>query len=141
MKVENGRKVRLHYRGTLDDGSVFDESYGKEPLEATFGMGMLIPGFESGIVGMEVGEKRTIHIAAVDAYGERTDELVLEMPKEGLPEGYEVKVGEIMQLQIAPETSVNIIVTEVRENTLIVDANHSMAGKDLNFEIEVLSIE
>lgn len=139
-KAQNGDKVRVHYTGTLDSGEVFDSSYEREPLEFIIGEGKLIPGFEKAVEGMEVGEKKKIKIPYQEAYGEKRDELLLEVPKTDLPEGLDPQVG--MQFQLNTPTGGTIIaeLTEVKDDTVILDANHPLSGKDLNFEIELVEI-
>ena len=141
MTAQKGNKVKLHYCGTLTDGTVFDESYNHAPLEFTIGSGMVIPGFENGIIGMQIGEKKKVFIPAKDAYGERTDELILEFPKESIPDNIPISIGAMMQLQLTPEQSVGVVVIEIKEDTVVFDANHQLADQDLNFEIELLNIE
>ncbi len=139
-KAQNGDKVRVHYTGTLDSGEIFDSSYEREPLEFIIGEGKLIPGFEKAVEGMEVGEKKKIKIPYQEAYGEKRDELLLEVPKTDLPEGLDPQVG--MQFQLNTPTGGTIIaeLTEVKDDTVILDANHPLSGKDLNFEIELVEI-
>jgi len=139
-KAEKGDKVRVHYKGTLDSGEVFDSSYEREPLEFVIGEGKLIPGFEKTVEGMEVGEKRKVKIPYQEAYGERRNELLLEVPKSDLPEGLEPQVG--MQFQLNTPTGGTLIaeLVEVKDDTVVLDANHPLAGKDLNFEIELVEI-
>ena len=141
MTVEKGNKVKIHYRGTLTDGTIFDESFQREPLEFMVGSGMVIPGFENGIIGMQVGEKRKIFIPAAEAYGTRTDELIIEFPKENIPEDVSLSVGDMMQLQLTPDHTVAVEVIEIKDESVVFDANHSLADQDLNFEIELISIE
>jgi FKBP-type peptidyl-prolyl cis-trans isomerase 2 len=141
MTAQKGNKVKLHYRGTLADGSVFDTSFNGDPLEFTLGSGMLIAGFENGVIGMQVGEKKKIFVPTEDAYGKRTDELIIEFPKESIPDDAPIEIGTLMRLQLTPDQSVNVEVIEIKENSVVFDANHQLADQDLNFEIELLSIE
>jgi len=140
MTAQKNNTVKLHYCGTLTDGTVFDSSYDSEPLEFTIGSGMVIPGFENGIIGMQIGEKKKIFIPAKDAYGEHTEDLILEFPKENIPEDIPLEIGMMFQLQLTPEQNVAVVVIEIKENTVVFDANHQLADQDLNFEIELLSI-
>ena len=139
-KAQNGDKVRVHYTGTLDNGEVFDTSYEREPLEFVIGEGKLIPGFEKAVEGMEVGEKKKIKIPYQEAYGEKRNELLLEVPKSELPEGLTPQIG--MQFQLNTPSGGTIIaeLTEIKDDTVILDANHPLAEKDLNFEIELVEI-
>jgi FKBP-type peptidyl-prolyl cis-trans isomerase 2 len=138
-KIQNGDTVTVHYTGRLEDGTVFDSSMveGREPLTATLGQGQLIPGFESGLMEMSVGDKKEIRIESKDAYGEYIPNMEQEVPMENLPG--EVSVG--MQLQAQTEMGPIILtVKDIRENTVVLDANHPLAGKNLVFDLEVLEI-
>ena len=138
-KIQNGDTVTVHYTGRLEDGTVFDSSMveGREPLTATLGQGQLIPGFESGQMEMSVGDKKEIKIESKDAYGEYIPNMEQEVPMENLPG--EVSVG--MQLQAQTEMGPIILtVKDIRENTVVLDANHPLAGKNLVFDLEVLEI-
>jgi FKBP-type peptidyl-prolyl cis-trans isomerase 2 len=138
-KIQNGDTVTVHYTGRLEDGTVFDSSMveGREPLTATLGQGQLIPGFESGLMEMSVGDKKEIKIESKDAYGEYIPNMEQEVPMENLPG--EVSVG--MQLQAQTEMGPIILtVKDIKENTVVLDANHPLAGKNLVFDLEVLEI-
>lgn len=128
-----GDTVQVHYRGTLDDGSEFDSSAGRDPLEFTVGSGQVISGFDSAVVGLAVGDKVEVRLEPADAYGERTDQAVITVPKEQAPEGLEV--GQQVMLGQTPAT-----VTEITDESVVVDANHPLAGQALTFEIELVSI-
>jgi FKBP-type peptidyl-prolyl cis-trans isomerase SlpA len=140
-KVETGDTIKVHYTGKLHDGSVFDSSLneGREPLEVVLGETPLIPGFVDGLYGMEVGEKKTIEIESNNAYGQVMEQLISVVPKEQVPEG--VKAGEHLQAMGPNGEPVNVIVTEVTDETVTVDANHPLAGKDLIFELELVEIK
>jgi FKBP-type peptidyl-prolyl cis-trans isomerase 2 len=138
--IENGQKVKIHYSGTLDDGSQFDSSAGRDPLEFEMGAGMVIPGFEKGVQDMGVGEKKTIHIPAAEAYGERREEMVIEFERTSLPEGMTPEVGMGLQLQGPEGQPVPAMITAVGEEALTIDANHQLAGQDLNFELELVEV-
>ena len=138
-KIQNGDTVTVHYTGRLEDGTVFDSSMveGREPLTATLGQGQLIPGFESGLMEMSVGDKKEIRIESKNAYGEYIPNMEQEVPMENLPG--EVSVG--MQLQAQTEMGPIILtVKDIKENTVVLDANHPLAGKNLVFDLEVLEI-
>ncbi len=139
-KARIGDRVRVHYRGTLEDGSVFDSTEGGQPLEFVIGSGEIIGAFEDNIVGMEEGERKTFTIKAEDAYGPHREELVLEVGKEEFPP--DIKPHEGQQLQLTQPDGHSFIVTvkEVRENSVVLDANHPLAGKDLIFEVELVEI-
>ncbi len=138
-KIQSGDNVKVHYTGKLEDGSIFDTSLteGREPLETTLGQGQLIKGFEAGLIDMLEGEKKTIEIESADAYGEYNPEMINEIPKTQVPEG--VKEGEMLQ-GMGPMGPVNVKVVEVKEETVVLDANHPLAGKKLIFDLEVVSI-
>ena len=138
--VENGQKVKIHYTGTLDDGSQFDSSAGRDPLEFEMGAGMVIPGFEKGVEGMDVGEKKTIHIPAAEAYGERREEMIMQFERSQLPEGLDPTVGMGLQMQGPEGQPVPVTVTAVDEENITIDANHQLAGQNLNFELELVEI-
>ena len=138
--VQNGDSVKVNYTGRLEDGSVFDSSLteGREPLAAVLGQGQLIKGFESGLMGMSIGDKRTIEIEPSDAYGEVIEGMVNDVPLENLPEG--VKVGDKLQ-GMSERGPIMVVVTEVNESSAKVDANHPLAGKKLIFDLELVSID
>ena len=138
-KVETTSKVKVHYTGRLEDGTVFDTSIaeGREPLEVELGLGQLIKGFENGLIEMSEGEKKTIEISVEDAYGEPRPEFINEVPKTNVPEG--IQVGESLQGN-GPQGPVNVKVIAVNEETVTLDANHPLAGKKLIFDLEVVSI-
>jgi FKBP-type peptidyl-prolyl cis-trans isomerase 2 len=141
MQVQNGNKVKIHYTGKLADGQVFDTSLqdGRDPLEFTVGQGMMIPGFETGVMGMEVGEKRTITMASDDAYGPTRDDLMFEVPITNVPP--EVKVGDTLRAEVENGMMSLFTVTEVKIETVVLDGNHPLAGKDLTFDVELLEMQ
>lgn len=138
-KIKNGDNVSVHYTGKLEDGSVFDTSLseGREPLTVTLGQGQLIPGFENGLIDMTAGEMKTIEIEPENAYGDIKPQMMSEVPLSQVPEG--VKAGDMLQgqNQFGP---VNVVVTEVKESTAVLDMNHPLAGKKLIFDLEVVSV-
>ena len=138
-KVQNGDTVVVNYTGRLEDGTVFDSSLteGREPLKAQLGQGLLIKGFEDGLLEMNEGDKKTIEIEPTNAYGDINPEMIVEVPKEQIPEG--VSVGDMLQAQ-GPMGPVNVRVAEIKEDVVIIDANHPLAGKKLIFDLEVMSI-
>ncbi len=136
-----GDTVRIHYTGTLDDGEVFDSSEGREPLAFTLGGGEVIPGFDKAVDGMEPGEKKTVTIPAADAYGDVRDEMVLEVPRAQLPPGLEPEEGDSLVMQMGDGMEVPVLVREVTDDAVVLDANHPLAGSDLTFEIELVSID
>lgn len=141
-KVKEGDTVKVHYTGKLGDGSVFDTSRERnEPLEFTLGQGQLIPGFEKAVEGMNVGDSTTVDIPSGEAYGERRDDLELEVSRNELPDNIEPEVG--MQLQMQQQQNgkaIPVQITEVSDEKVTLDANHPLAGKDLTFDIELVEI-
>ena len=138
-KVTSNSTVSVHYTGRLEDGTVFDSSLveGREPLTATLGQGNLISGFENGLVDMVVGEKKTIEIEAENAYGQVNPQMVNEVAKSQVPEG--VSVGDMLQA-MSPAGPINVKVLDIKEDIVVLDANHPLAGQKLIFDLEVISI-
>jgi peptidylprolyl isomerase len=134
--IEDGKKVRIHYTGTLSDGSQFDSSAGRDPLEFETGSGMVIPGFDAAVRDMEVGAKKTVTLPAKEAYGEIRDEMVGDIPKDRFPEELELQVGMPLQMQ----GPLPVMIREIKEEAVTVDANHPLAGKDLTFELELVGV-
>jgi peptidylprolyl isomerase len=133
-------KVRVHYTGKLEDGTVFDSSRERDPLEFTIGEERLIPGFEKAIVGMQPGETKTENIAANEAYGPFRDELVQELSRKEFPEDMTVTQGQRFEARTANGQPLMLTVVDVSDEKVTVDANHPLAGKDLTFEIELVDI-
>ena len=140
-QAKNGDTVQVNYTGKLADGTVFDSSVGREPLEFTLGAGQVIPGFEKAVFGMKVGEKKTVTIPVDEAYGPRRDDLVGELPREKLPSGLTPEVGQQLVMTRPDGAKVIVTITSVSDNTVMIDANHPLAGKDLTFEIELVKIK
>jgi FKBP-type peptidyl-prolyl cis-trans isomerase 2 len=140
MQVKSGDVVRVHYTGTLEDGSQFDSSVGRAPLEFTVGAGQMIAGFDAGVVGMAVGEKKTILIDPDHGYGQKDPTAIIEFPSSNIPEGMAVEVGMKLNLQNQYGQPVPVVVMEVKEEVIIMDANHFLAGKDLTFDVEIVEI-
>ena len=138
--IENGQKVKIHYTGTLDDGNQFDSSAGRDPLEFEMGAGMVIPGFETGVKDMALGEKKSIHIPVAEAYGEKREEMVMEFERAQLPEGLEQEVGMGLQMQGPQGQPIPVQITAVAEAAITIDANHPLAGQNLNFELELVEV-
>ncbi|AUQ51150.1 peptidyl-prolyl cis-trans isomerase, FKBP-type [Phaeobacter inhibens] len=139
-EVKSGDTVRIHYTGKLTDGSVFDSSEGREPLEFTVGSGQVIEGMDAGLVGMTAGETKTLDIPADQAYGTSHDEARQTIPREGIPDDIPLEVGTQLQMQAPTGEVLPVTVVEVTEATVTLDANHPLAGKDLIFDIELVSI-
>lgn len=135
--IESGTKVKVHYKGTLDDGSVFDSSENRDPLEFQVGTGQVIPGFDNAVQDMEVGATKTVTIPCSEAYGERRDEMVLSLSQEQFPEGMNPEVGKSLKLT-TPQGPLIAQITEVTEESVVIDANHPLAGKDLTFELTLV---
>ena len=139
MAQENDT-VTVNYTGKLDDGTVFDSSIGKEPLQFTIGAGQMIPGFEKAVTGMKAGESKTVTIPSEEAYGSYREELVQEVNRDELPPDMEPEVGMILQGSMMNGQVAIFTVTDVSETTVTLDANHPLADQDLTFEIELLEI-
>lgn len=132
--------MRVHYIGRLTDGTLFDSSEGREPLEFTVGAGHMIKGFDTGVLGMAVGEKKTIQIPPHEAYGERDDQAIIEFPASNVPPDMKLEPG--MQLTLRNEQGhpVPVVVLEVAADVVVMDANHMLAGKELVFDVEMVEI-
>ena len=139
--VKEKDTVRVHYTGKLEDGQVFDSSLEREPIEITLGQGMLIPGFEKGLVDMKVNEKKTVNVPKEEAYGDVQKELFQEVSKENLPEEIKPEVGMGLMAKNPDGSERQLRVAEVKEDSIVVDANHPLAGKDLTFDLEVVEIK
>lgn len=140
MKAKPGDTVRVHYTGKLDDGEVFDSSEDREPLEFTVGQGSVIPGFENAVEGMEPGEQKTETIPCEQAYGERRDELVIDVKREQLPSDLKPEVGQRLSVVQKSGQSIPVVVAAVDEDNVRLDANHPLAGQDLTFTIRLVEI-
>ncbi|QDI76936.1 peptidylprolyl isomerase [Leisingera aquaemixtae] len=138
--VKNGDTVRIHYTGKLTDGTVFDSSEGRDPLEFTVGAGQVIAGMDAGLEGMEPGGKKTLEIACADGYGPINPEARQQIPREGIPADIPLDLGTQLQMQSPDGHVLPVTVVEVTEETVTLDANHFLAGKDLVFDIELVSI-
>jgi len=139
-QAKSGDTVRIHYTGTLDDGTEFDSSAGRDPLEFALGGGQVIPGFDSAVDGMAIGESKSVTIPPEQAYGDRHEPLVQQVPKNALPEDMTPEVGMQLQSQSPEGQVMNLVVTEVEDDSVTVDANHPLAGQALTFAIELVEI-
>ena len=139
-QVKEGDVVKVHYTGKLSTGEQFDSSVGREPLEFTVGAGQMIKGFDAAMPGMNLGEKKTISIAPEDGYGERSEEAIIEFPKENIPADMKLEPGMPLTLSNQAGQPVPVIVVEVKEEIIILDANHFLAGQELIFDIELVEI-
>lgn len=135
-----GNTVKVHYTGKLEDGTVFDTSTDRAPLEFTIGQGQIIPGFEQAVIGMQPGETKTATISSDDAYGPHRDDMVIEVDRSHFPPDLEPEVGQQLQLRQSNGQSIVVLVTDVSEQSATLDANHPLAGKDLTFEIELVEV-
>jgi FKBP-type peptidyl-prolyl cis-trans isomerase 2 len=139
-QVKSGDTVKVHYHGKLTDGTTFDSSEGRDPLEFEVGSGSVIAGFDSGVTGMSVGDKKTINIPVDEAYGQKQDDLLMEFPLDRFPSDLQPEVG--MQLNMSNGSGQNfpVVIREVREDSVLLDANHPLAGEDLVFDLELVEI-
>lgn len=138
-RAEEGTTVRVHYTGRLQDERVFDSSQGRDPLEFTLGEGKVIPGFEQAVTGMQPGDEKTITIPAEQAYGPRRDEMTAEVSRTQFPPHIEPQVGQQLQMNQSGQT-IAVMVTEVSDESVTLDANHPLAGQDLTFDVELVEI-
>ena len=140
QQVKNGDVVRVHYTGKLANGEEFDSSVKREPLEFTVGAGQMIKGFDAALPGMSVGDKKTINIPAEEAYGERIDEAIIDFPKENVPPDMKLEPGMSLTLTNEHGQPVPVLVVEVKDDVIVLDANHFLAGHELVFDIELVEI-
>lgn len=138
--ANTGDTVKVHYTGTLDDGTVFDSSKDGSPLEFTIGKGQILKGFEQGVIGMAVGESANVHIPADEGYGPRREELVAKVPMEQIPPDLTPEIGMKLQAQTSDGHPMIITVTEIGEDEITIDGNHELADSNLNFDIELVEI-
>lgn len=139
-KAKKGDKVKVHYTGRLTDGTQFDSSAGRAPLEFEVGAGMMIKGFDAAVDGMAVGEKVTAEIPAAEAYGEVNPQLIIDVPRTNLPPDLNPEVGQTLGMTQPNGQQVPVKVKEVHDDKVVIDANHDLAGKDLIFDIELVEI-
>ncbi|MBD2430512.1 MULTISPECIES: FKBP-type peptidyl-prolyl cis-trans isomerase [Fischerella] len=135
-----GDTVKVHYTGKLDDGTVFDTSVEREPLQFSIGEGLVIPGFEQAVVGMTPGESKRTNIPADEAYGPYRPELVMVVDKERIPTDVSVEVGQMLQISQSNGQAIPVVVTEVSDSQITLDANHPLAGQELIFDIQLVQI-
>ncbi len=140
QQVQQGDTVNVHYHGTLTDGTTFDSSAGREPLKFTAGTGQVIKGFDDAIMGMAPGEKKTVQIPVDQAYGHRNDDMMMEYPISDFPADMQPQVGMELQMGDNAGNVFPVVIVEVQDETVLLDANHPLAGKDLVFELELVSI-
>ena len=140
QQAKTGDVVKVHYSGKLTNGEQFDSSAGKDPLEFTIGAGQMIKGFDDAMPGMSVGEKKTINIVPEEAYGPRVEEAIIEFPKENVPADMMLEPGMPLTLSNQQGQPVSVVVVEVKDDMIILDANHFLAGQELIFDIELVAI-
>ncbi len=140
QEAKNGDKVKVHYHGRLTSGETFDSSEGREPLEFEVGSGMVIKGFDDGVTGMKVGDKKTVNISAEQAYGEKNPDMVVEYPRSQFPSHIELKVGEQLVMSSASGQQFQVRIAEIKDEVILLDANHPLAGEELIFDIELVEI-
>ena len=138
--AKSGDTVQIHYTGTLQDGSVFDSSEGRDPLQFTLGSGQVIKGFDDGVTGMAVGEKKTVDIPCEDAYGPINPAMMQDVPREQIPDEIPLELGMMLQMQGPAGDVLPVKVANITDDTVTLDANHMLAGKDLTFALELVSI-
>jgi peptidylprolyl isomerase len=137
-KAKKGDNVKVHYTGRLEDGTVFDSSHDREPLEFTLGEGQVIQGFETAVDGMAEGETKTTKIPAEEGYGDRREEMVIELERGKVPSDIQPEVGQNLQIQLQNGEQLPVVVTAVEDEKVVIDANHPLAGKTLVFDIELV---
>ena len=140
QQAKSGDKVKVHYHGRLTSGETFDSSAGREPLEFEVGSGMVIKGFDDGVTGMKVGEKKTVNIPAEQAYGDKNPEMIIEYPRAQFPEQIELKEGEALVMSSASGQQFQVRIAEIKDEVVLLDANHPLAGEELIFDIELVEI-
>jgi FKBP-type peptidyl-prolyl cis-trans isomerase 2 len=141
MQAKQGDSVKIHYTGRLTNGEQFDSSAGREPLAFTLGSGMVIKGFDTGVSGMTVGEKKTINIPVDEAYGAVNEQMIFEFPKSNMPADMQVEAGMQLMMNNGEGQQLPVMVKEVKEEVIIIDANHPLAGQELVFDLELVSID
>lgn len=139
-EAKSGDTVRIHYTGTLDDGSVFDTSRERDPLEFTLGSGQVIPGFDDAVTGMSVGDRKSTTIPSDRAYGPLNPEARHPFPKDKFPPDMTIELGSQLQLQTPEGQPMMVTVAEINDDNIVLDANHPLAGKDLTFDVELVEI-
>jgi FKBP-type peptidyl-prolyl cis-trans isomerase 2 len=140
MAVQSGNTIKIHYHGRLSDGTTFDSSTGRSPLEFTVGSGQVIKGFDDGVQGMSVGEKKTIEIPFIKAYGPEDPSMIIEFPVERLPEDMKPEIGMQLNMNNAEGQQFPVVITGITDENIILNANHPLAGKDLIFDLELVEI-
>ena len=140
MSVQSGNTIKVHYHGRLQDGTTFDSSTGRSPLEFKVGSGSVIKGFDEGVKGMSVGDKKTIEIPFLEAYGAEDPNMIIEFPKDRLPDDVSPEIGMQLHMNNADGQQFPVVVTGLTDDAVILNANHPLAGKDLIFDLELVEI-
>jgi len=140
-KAKDGDTVKVHYTGRLDDGTIFDSSKGKDHLQFTIGGGQLLQAFEQGVIGLAEGDSKNIQLTAQEGYGLKQEKLIGKLPLEALPADLTPEIGMRLQMNTPEDQLIVLRIVEVSDNDITVDANHELAGEDLNFEIDLVKIE
>ncbi len=140
QQVKNGDTVNVHYHGKLTDGSTFDSSEGREPLTFTVGTGQVIKGFNDGVLDMKIGDKKTIHIPVHEAYGERREDMVIQYPKTDFPPDMNPVIGLELHMSDDAGNIIPVVIKDIQDEIVFLDANHPLAGQDLIFDLELVSI-
>ena len=140
MSVKKGDTIRVHYTGKLTDGTQFDSSEGKAPLEFKVGSGMVVPGFDAAVLDMELGETKTVTIPCEEAYGPRTEDMTVDIPRKEFGEGFTAEVGDKLMIQLGDGMQIPVTITKIDDEIVRIDANHELAGKDLVFTITIAEI-
>lgn len=140
QQVKKGDTIKVHYHGKLVDGTTFDSSEGREPLEFEVGSGMVIPGFDEGVTGMAIGDKKTVHIPANEAYGPKEEDMIMEFPKDKFPAEMTPEIGMQLNMNNGQGQSFPVVIVEIQDTVVILDANHPLAGQDLIFDLELVEI-
>ena len=140
QEAKNGDQVKVHYHGRLDDGTTFDSSEGRSPLQFQIGAGQVIKGFDDGVLGMKEGDKKTIHIPVHEAYGDKSPDMIIEFPRDQFPPDMSPEVGMQLNLRGQDGRSFPVVISDVKEEVVVLDGNHPLAGRDLIFDIEMVEI-
>jgi len=138
-QAKKGDKVKVHYKGYLEDGTIFDSSEGKDPLGVTLGSGAVIPGFDAALIGMETGDKKTVLIPMDQAYGQHNAEMVMQMPKSQIPSDLTPEIGDKLEVGGASGELMMVEVIDIDDEFIVLDANPPLAGKDLTFDLELVA--
>lgn len=140
QSAKHGDTVKVHYTGKLEDGAIFDSTEGRDPITFEIGAGALITGFEESVLGMNIGEAKTIHIDADNAFGPWLEENIIEVPKSNIEGETDVEVGQQMHVKRSDGATIAVTVTEITPETITLDANHPLAGKCLDFDLKLVDI-